>query len=303
MNWQKGWQSWEPVPGVQLDVFCAGGREQGKTAVITAGVHGDEYEGPAALIQLTRQLMERSLSGTVVAIPVANPPAFAAGTRTNPEDGLNLARCFPGHAGGKPTERLAAALFEHLGLHADYLIDLHSGGVEYQFVPLAGFYGPPDEANPSYQAARCFALPYLWQLPATPGVLSHEVFKRGGVAIGNEYLGAGRLSNLGAEAYCEGILRCLAHWGLSADEFSITSGQKLLIGDWRLAAQSGLFTSYVELGEEVRAGTQVGSISDPRGRILEKLIATHDGRIAALRSKAYIREGNWAVLVTESQDA
>ncbi|MBV9223580.1 MAG: succinylglutamate desuccinylase/aspartoacylase family protein [Acidobacteriaceae bacterium] len=303
MKWQKGWQSWEPVPGIFLDVFCARGSRDGKTVVITAGVHGDEYEGPAAVMELARQLTKANLFGTVVAIPVLNPPAFIAGTRTNPEDGLNLARCFPGKVDGKPTERLAAALFEQLGTKTNYLIDLHSGGVEYVFLPLAGFYGPSEAGNPSYQSARCFGLPYLWQLPATPGVLSHEAHKRDAVAIGNEYLGAGKLSNAGVSAYCEGILRCLACWGLSATEFPPASGQKVLIGDWQLAARSGLFTAHVKLGEEVRAGTHVGSTLDMRGNVLEKFVAAHDGRVTALRSKAYIREGSWAVLVAESKNA
>ena len=303
MNWEKGWQTWEPAPDVRLDVFCAQGGAEGKTALIAAGVHGDEYEGPAAVMQLARKLTEIGSNGTVLAIPVMNPPAFTAGTRTNPEDGLNLARCFPGKADGRSTERWAAALFEQVGAHVDYLIDLHSGGVEYTFVPLAGFYGLAAADNPSYEAARCFGLPYLWQLPETLGVLSHEAYKRGAVAIGNEYLGAGRLSNKGAEAYCEGILRCLAHWGFIQAQFSAVSGQKVLIGDWQLARQSGLFAAHVELGGKVRAGARVASILDARGGVLEEFVAAHDGCVAALRSKAYIREGNWAVLVAESKDA
>ncbi len=303
MKWQKGWQTWEPIPGVQLDVFCAMGPEKGKTAVITAGVHGDEYEGPAAIAQLAEQLTESNLLGTVVAVPVVNPLAFAAGTRTNPADGMNLARCFPGNPDGQPTEQLAAVLFDHLGRNIDYLIDLHSGGVEYSFLPLAGFYGSAGENNLSYQAARCFGLSYLWQLPATPGVLSYEAHKRGTVAIGNEYLGAGRLSNKGAKAYCEGILRCLSQWGLKQAEFPAVSGQKVLTGDWQLATTSGLFITNSGLGEEVKAGTRIGSVYDARGNVLEEFTAVYDGQIAALRSKAYIRQGNWAVLVAESKDA
>ena len=39
---------------------------------------------------------------------------------------------------GSPTRQLAAAVFERLAAHADYLIDLHSGGVEYDFVVSPG---------------------------------------------------------------------------------------------------------------------------------------------------------------------
>lgn len=299
-HWQSGWQIWEPLPGVALDVFCAMGRSPGKTALITAGVHGDEYEGPAAVLQLTRELDVDSLSGTVLAIPVLNPSAFIAGTRTNPEDGLNLARCFPGNPNGKPTERLAAALFERLAA-ADYLIDLHSGGVEYLFLPLAGFYGPAQDGNPSFESARHFGLPYLWQLPETPGVLSREIHKRGGVAIGNEYLGAGQLSSAGSKAYCEGIVHCLAHWGFCQCDSHVVTGQRILTGDWQLAVSSGLFIPEDGLGERVRAGEVIARTIDMRGGTLQQFMADRDGVLAALRSKAFIRQGDWAVLLVKSK--
>jgi hypothetical protein len=79
--------------------------------------------------------------------PGSESARFCGRHATNPDDGLNLARCFPGSVSGKATERLAASLFEHLGVGADYLIDLHSGGVEYVFLPLAGFYGPAEKSN------------------------------------------------------------------------------------------------------------------------------------------------------------
>src|SRR5207344_3566991 len=104
-------------------------------------------------------------SGSVWLIPGANPLAFAAGTRTSPEDGVNLARVFPGDASGTPTQRLAYWLFSSFAEKADYLIDLHSGGVEYKFLPVGCFYDRPGLENPSYRAASAFGLPNLWRLP------------------------------------------------------------------------------------------------------------------------------------------
>jgi hypothetical protein len=89
---------------------------------------------------------------------------------------------------------LAAAIFVELAAPADYVIDLHSGGVEYVFLPVAGFYGESASGNPSFQAARTFGLPALWQLPETDGVLSCEAWRRGRIAIGTEYLGAGLIA-------------------------------------------------------------------------------------------------------------
>ena len=302
MTFQNGWQNWEAVPGVTLDVFHWTGSPIGKSAVIVAGIHGDEYEGPAAIAELVAGLDPRRLCGSLTAVPVANPPAFAAGARTNP-DGLNLARCFPGDPNGHPTERLAAALFNRLAHGADYLIDLHSGGVEYLFLPVAGFYGEPSVQNRSFCAARRFGLPSLWQLPQTDGVLSWEASKRGAVAIGNEYRGAAQLSAEGAAAYREGIIRCLADWGLYDIPISPLARQQLLFGDWRLAGETGLFRSHVSLGQHVAAGQLLAVTVTTGGNEIEKFIAASDGIGGGLRSKAFIREGNWAVLVQKESYA
>ena len=171
----SGWS--ELTPGV--DVFFRKGESSGPFALITAGIHGDEYEGPAAVAAFVEQLATIPfVKGLIAAIPAANPMAWRGAQRTSPEDGLNLARTFPGKAQGSATERLAASLFE-VAAQADFLIDLHSGGVEYLFLPLCGFYGYANDENQSYAAARHFGLPVLWQLPQTAGVLSGELSQRG----------------------------------------------------------------------------------------------------------------------------
>ena len=296
MTWQNGWQKWEALPGVELDVFHWSTSPNGKHALVTAGIHGDEYEGPAAVIDLAAQFDPAKLHGSFTAIPIANPPAYCAGTRTNP-DGLNLARCFPGNRNGQPTEQLAAALFERLAPGTDFLIDLHSGGVEYRFLPVAGFYGAASPENPSFAAAQTFGLPALWQLPQTAGVLSCEMWKAGVVTIGNEFLGAGQLSEAGAAAYRSGVIRCLQAWGIYEGEGASQPQQQVLVGDWTLASERGLFRAKVTLGDAVESDQTVADILNPDGSLRQQLRASFAGIVGAIRNKAYINEGNWAVMV------
>lgn len=276
-----------------LDVLRFRGAPGGRHVLVTGGIHGDEYEGPAAIADLMAQLPKLPLQGTVTAIPVANEMAWRAGTRCSPDDGLNLARTFPGNPEGSPTERLAAEIFA-IARECDYLIDLHSGGVEYRFVPLAGFY-----KEASREAARRFGLPVLWQLPATDGVLSCEVTKLGKTAIGCEYLGGGELSLRGASDYARGILSCLAHWAMLPAEYLIEKETAAYCGDWQLSQVEGVFRGLAQLGQDVRTGRPLAEIRDHRGDVLQRFAATGDGKVLALRNKAYIRPGNWAVLVGE----
>ncbi len=290
------WQELRVDADRSVEVYVVRGREPGPTAAVTAGIHGDEYEGVAAVGDLTNSLQSAEVRGTLILVPVANPTAFLAGTRTNPEDGANLARSFPGNPDGTPTERLAAKLFALVG-SADTLIDLHSGGVEYRFLPVAGFYGAASEGNPSSEAARHFGMATRWQLPPTPGVLSYELHRRGACAIGCEYLGAGQLSAAGRADYRNGILRTLAHRGhLPPTPTTVASG-RTYTGDWLLAEADGLFHPRFDIGDTVMAGTEVATITTLRNGIVQRLLSEAEGTVLALRSKAGIRRGNWGVLV------
>ena len=47
----------------------------GPTALLVAGVHGDEYEGPIALSELIRQLDPKEIRGRLIVLPALNAPA------------------------------------------------------------------------------------------------------------------------------------------------------------------------------------------------------------------------------------
>src|SRR5262245_17819492 len=95
---------------IELPVLVVRGAAAGKTLLATAGVHGDEFEGMAAIRQFYESLDPARLVGTFVAAPTANPPAYEAGLRTNPDDRQDLARVFPGDPAGTVTEQIAHTL-------------------------------------------------------------------------------------------------------------------------------------------------------------------------------------------------
>ena len=57
---------------------------EGPTALLTGANHGDEYEGPIALMDLASTISTEGLSGRVIIVPAMNYPAFRAATRTSP---------------------------------------------------------------------------------------------------------------------------------------------------------------------------------------------------------------------------
>jgi predicted deacylase len=76
----------------RLPLLTVTGEEQGPVLVVTAGVHGDEYEGIEAIAEVYRRVTPSELRESLIMMPVCNMPAYEAGSRSSPIDGLNLAR-------------------------------------------------------------------------------------------------------------------------------------------------------------------------------------------------------------------
>lgn len=60
----------------------------------------------------------KQLTGRLLIVPVANVSGFHAGSRTVPEDGRDLNRCFPGDPKGRLSERFAYYIFTELAAAA-----------------------------------------------------------------------------------------------------------------------------------------------------------------------------------------
>lgn len=160
--------------GAGIPAVCVVGGRPGKTLVVTAGVHGDEYVAAEAVRTLLRVLRPESLTGQVIFVPVVNRGGFYAGTYLVPEDGENLNRCFPGDPAGSMTRRIAHALEQALYPQADFLLDLHSGSPYETMEPLVFFPVGAGEAveNAVRPAAQGLSLTYMVQSYARDGLYS-----------------------------------------------------------------------------------------------------------------------------------
>src|SRR5260370_19228729 len=86
-----------PVP---IAVFANGA---GPTVLVSAGNHGDEYEGQVILHALIRELDPAKVSGRLIVMPALNYPAVLAGSRRSPPDLRHFNRALPGDPPRTPT--------------------------------------------------------------------------------------------------------------------------------------------------------------------------------------------------------
>lgn len=129
----------------------------GPTVLLTGGNHGDEYEGPVALMKLIRRLPSMSIKGRLIVVPALNFPAFINGSRTSPIDRGNLNRVFPGARNGHITEMIAHYADTELFPRADVVIDLHAGGASFNHLPTV-LAAPPADISRSAETVNADAL-------------------------------------------------------------------------------------------------------------------------------------------------
>jgi uncharacterized protein len=280
--------SWLTVP-VQVLV---GSRVRPRCIAI-AGVHGDEPEGMLALLDFSMRCDPARLRGTVVLVPVANPPAFAAHARRSPLDGLDLNRVFPGRSDGTASERLAYRLVTDILAGADCVFTLHSWFATGMAVPHVEV---PDTGTSigrrSWEAAAAAGFTRIRACDWQPGVLGATVVQRGILALEAEIGGAGMSTAENRSAYVDHLTLLLRHLGI-IDGDARSSGHVENLGRAHLCAPAGgMLRLHVELGERVEAGAALASITDLHGRLVAQICAPHAGLVVAIRRFVSVNPGD-----------
>jgi predicted deacylase len=250
---------------LSVPVVVVNGRP-GPTLLVTAGIHGDEYEGQVALLRAAHALDPDRLTGRVILVPVANPPASGAARRTSPIDGVNLARCFPGKADGTPTEQLAEGLVRLLLPLADALLDFHSGGSTLDYLPCAFGRLPADRAlaRRTLDMLVAFGAPdtIVMTRPEASATLVSAALERGVVAMATELAGGGGVTPATVTMAGRGLVNVLAHLGMLERPAAAAAGTTRLLGveptHFLRAPGQGMFEPAFALGDVVHKGQAAG---------------------------------------------
>ena len=240
---------------------------EGPTALLTGGNHGDEYEGPIALLKLASALRADEVHGRVIIVPAMNYPAFRAARRTSPADLRNMNRIFPGSPDGTVTEKIADYFQRYLLPLADYVLDFHSGGKTLDFLPMAAVHVLPDKE----QQARCvaameaFGAPYSATLLEmdSAGMYDSAAEEMGKVFVSTELGGGGTSSARSVRITDRGVRSFLVHAGILEGELEPRPTVRLDMPSAECFVTSeseGVVEMHKDLGEVVEAGEPVAAV-------------------------------------------
>lgn len=275
-----------------VPVMVIAGTGASPVFVAIAGIHGDEPDGMLALLDLWRELDPKSLKGRFVIVPIANPPAFAAGMRKSPLDNLDLNRIFPGKIDGTPSQRLARCLFDVVVAPADLLFTLHSWysyGVTQDFIECAPMESPV--ATEAFHAAIASGFERIRVTDWPKGLLARVALAAGVPAIEAEIGAQGESLLENRLRYCEHIRRLLRHLRMIEGTSSVRAPE-LWNACHVLAPLGGLMRRRAELGADVEAGSVLATIHDLHDRLLAEVTAPRDGCIGAHRTFVSVNPGD-----------
>jgi predicted deacylase len=271
------------VPGTQirLPLTLIHGVRPGKTLLVTGGIHGGEYPGIEAAIQLARTLDPAMMSGSAMVVSIANPTAFQARMQYHvPEDGLNLNRQFPGRAIGTVSQRLAACLMSVLVSSADAWVDLHGGDIHEDLVPFTIYSGSaaPEARDESARLAAAYGISYLVETDSVRGATYGAAAAAGIPGILAEAGGVGQLDPEAVAIHCRGlqnVLRALEILPGAAEPTEPT----ILLRTFQVVTseQAGCWYAAVQVGETVTEGQPIGQLRDYFGDTLAQVLAPISG--------------------------
>lgn len=278
---------------IEVPVIIERAKEDGPVLLISAGIHGDEVNGVEIARKALASQMLKPERGTVICVPVLNVFGFLNQSREFP-DGKDLNRYFPGSQSGSLASQFAFAFMKEIVPHADYCIDLHTGGSKRFNTPQIRIARNDDSL---LELARIFHPNFIVYANNRDKSFREAATKQGIKVLLFEGGKALNFNNDVTESGLAGIMRIMHHIGLrnyttSIDRQEVTDPIIIETSSWLRARHSGLFRSFINGGEYVLKGHKLGSISDPFGEFEYFVKAKNDGYIIGINQATIVTEGD-----------
>jgi uncharacterized protein len=289
---------------VQLPVMTIGGVKDGPTLYMQAGIHGDEMTGVEVLRRAIRHIDPATVAGTVVVVPICNPPAYLTRSReyVNEERHTDVFDVFPGAARGLLSERIAHALLSEFITNAEFSIDFHSALDGCEIVPFC-YVWPNDNEHGSLafreSQATAFGTDYVYYHDAVSkfgtsvgGGLSVDADAAGGPLMLAEMGESRRVSRQFVDIGVRGVRNVMINMGMLEGEVERNPRQRTFTKfTLAHADEGGALELAVELGDDVVEGQRLADIYDVFGDKIDEVVAPCDGFVQRLMRLGSVNTG------------
>lgn len=274
---------------IDTPIYVSRAVEDGPVLALIAGMHGDEING----MEIVRRILDRGFHqvkrGTVVCMPVINVYGFLNYSRDVP-DGKDVNRSFPGTRNGSLASRVAFHIMRDIIPSIDYGVDFHTGGaMRANYPQIRAVLREPINV----ELANAFCAPFTIDSPFRPNSLRREAARKGKNIIVYEGGESLRFDAHAIEEGVSGTLRLMKHlnmidWAPEPKE----QNKVIWTTSWVRAKHAGLFQTTLKIGQLVRKGEWIGTITDPFGEFKEQVKAHETAYVIGLNNGPVINAGD-----------
>jgi hypothetical protein len=285
----------------ELPFILANGASEGPSLWITGCEHGDETLATATIIEFMSRLDPRKLKGTVVAFPVLDSTAFNVKRRFSPIDSYDFSRAYPGFPNGWLAQQVTYRFTGLMTEHAEYVINVHNGipGILDVSPYCVATYEKKEQWEDGlkdFTESFLFDKLIHWigkstERGARTSTMMQTLLKKRIPTfvpeVGPDTKGGIRTGVRGFENSCRylgmlpGKAKKLAKYRSFPDVIHI------------FPTRGGVFSSYVDLDDEVKEGQKLASIRNYGGEITEELVSPANGVVVVVWTNPVIGSGDF----------
>ncbi|MBR3053682.1 MAG: succinylglutamate desuccinylase/aspartoacylase family protein [Firmicutes bacterium] len=291
---------------VMIPIVMVIGKEEGPLVVSEGCAHGDEVEGAEGIVAAYEALDPEKMKGSFVGVPVLNTEAFVRSNRAGERDmvGQDMNRIFPGDPAGTLSHRVARFYFDNFVRKADGLISMHGGGRNLALMPVALYqnYGDGISAR-SKEMAYAMGFDSVWQnnyCNGPDGILDENAYLAGVPAITAEI--GGQVSRLKYREsdpgrIAKGIINVLRVFGIIDEPVEKHDIAIDIEMSYITNKTGGLHHPIKKVGETVKEGEVVSTITDIFGNELEQIKSPFDGYVMGVWVTPVVDPFGWVYML------
>ncbi|WP_323845126.1 succinylglutamate desuccinylase/aspartoacylase family protein [Microbulbifer magnicolonia] len=269
-------------------VLVVNGAKPGPTLCLTAAVHGDELNGIETVRRVMYNLDADTLSGAVIGVPIVNMQGFHRGSRYL-TDRRDLNRHFPGYPRGSSASRIAYSFFHEVLSHCNAVVDLHTGSFYRTNLPqLRGDLGNPKIVK----ITKSFGSTVVLHSKGAKGTLRRAAVEAGIPTVTLEAGAPMVLDEPSVSHSVKGIRTLLNQLGM-VEKFRLWGEPEPVYynSTWQRATTGGIIFSNVALGQFVRKGDLLGTVTNPITNVRTEIRSQHNGRILGMAMNQVVQPG------------
>jgi predicted deacylase len=302
---------------IGLTINVIAGARPGPTLAVVNVLHGGEWFAAETGLGVIETSDPADMSGNLLVVPVANPLAFATGTRNivDESDSPDLNRSFGGTQAWL-ADQLAQAITTHVLSNADAVIDYHNGveGAAMGSVTCGRDFSDRSISEQSLALAKAYGGGHVrWSDVVTKFPGPKSMVGYAGEVVGipgmiSEIGGCGFDPELEAEwieQNLQGVRGVMQHMGILEGDAvrpdkTLVYSSVTRVNPTTSGMLEPLFPAAEVMAREVEAGELLGRVWSPYTfEVVEELRSPARGLVDMVAQTYPVRPGDWAYLVVD----